>query len=95
MSFNKANQAVMDEEVTPQAKHKQKIYEDEQARLKSLKVLSQHLFIVSDHQHPKGGKVRLVTKKSDGNNYSQYVGRELLCKDLINKYQKKGIKILR
>jgi hypothetical protein len=88
-----ANQA--DQEVTPQAKHKLKhIKEDEERKKDPSVVLERYLFILSDHHHPKGGKIRLCTRTKTGV-HSIYLGREKLNKDLIAKYQKEGLRVQR
>lgn len=88
---------VLDTEITPQHKHKQKLIKDESKRKKSAKVAEQYLEVISDHQHKKGGKIRLVKRMVNGNVHRSYVGREKQpeVKLLLAKYKAQGLKVLR
>lgn len=88
-----ANQA--DQEVTPQAKQKLKhIKEAEERKKEASVVLDRYLFILSDHHHKFGGKVRLCTKTKTGT-HAIYLGREKQVKDLITKYEQEGLRVKR
>ncbi len=91
------NQAPEDKdlEVTPQHRHKQKLIEAEAKRKKQRKVVEQFLEIISDHHNPKGGKVRLCKRMSNGNLHRHYLGREKQVADIMAKYKAQGMKVIR
>lgn len=93
----KANQALdeKDLEITPQARQRQKISVEHAEHKKNAKVVEKYLEVISDHQHKKGGKVRLCQRMNNGNLHRLYLGREKQVATLLEKYKKQGLKVVR
>lgn len=79
-----------DTEISPQVRHKRKLLKEEEERKKRKKVVQTFLEVVSDRNHPKGGKVRLVRKMNNANVHRTYIGREKQLKKLIAEYKAKN-----
>jgi hypothetical protein len=92
---NKANQAKIDPEVTPQHLHRKKLIEEDEKRRDSNPIIEEWYELISDHQNKKGAKVRHCKKTKNGNVHRIYLGRYKDMKDHLEKWQKAGKKILR
>ena len=94
---NKVNQAqTLDEkdlEITPQARHKQKLIEEQESRKKNLKRVDEWYEIYPDTNHKNGGKVSHCIRLSNGNLHRLYMGREKQVADILRKKKSKGMRV--
>lgn len=100
MSVNQARKEIQSEqsqidlEASLEARHRQRILQEDAERKAQAVVVDRYYEVITDHLHQKGGKIRLCKRMKNGNVHRQYVGRVKQCQDILAQAKKEGIRVI-
>jgi hypothetical protein len=92
--MEKVNQAIVQDEDTPQNRHMKKLIEEQSKQKAENKVVSEWYEIMPDLKHKRGGKVKICKKMTNGNVHKLYIGRITDCSDVLANAKKSGKKVI-